>query len=575
MLRLKHRLLGRRTPSLLLTVLLIVAILMLGGASAQDEPLIVFIIGQDLGSLTYADTSSVGLSEIAFLFDSLGYTSRTIAAGQPIPESTQLVVLVRPAREFSLMHEARLWDYMQDGGHVLLVLDPENFYVGGLGNLNNRFDRSGLQTLIGTDYGLGVTDAFLVEPWVTNDSLIFLPRTFSYVQPTEVLNPITDPLLKYDLPIQVWGARHIAVDPLGTEHYALPLLYTDSGYGETHRGVFPRARGNAIEVGEVALEPNMPQDMLGRIEPGAIGVNTTTGSRLAVLGDSEMLQNGFGLRGTALNPTFPGNRIFAERLIAWLLEMPVKDWPELPSGYTWIAVNGQNDEWEDVEAVSRLGEITTDEGVPLFQDIRVFKDDSYVYFLFEAPLTESTQIQLHTEDGSIIAQTDQVTFRGGEEYILRLEQATSDTVVVEEARFAIDDAAELRLPLRYLGPDLSLESICIGESEEVACANVSFDIPSTETIAPFDHSLLGHLTGVVISSEGVSVNLRATPSTEGNVISFVPVGTKLAVIGRDETATWAYVENANYAGWIAGLLLETNGDFRQLPVVEGASDGSR
>jgi len=43
-----------------------------------------------------------------------------------------------------------------------------------------------------------------------------------------------------------------------------------------------------------------------------------------------MIQNGFGLVSSGPTPRYPGNRILAERLAAWLLELPVDAWPGCP-----------------------------------------------------------------------------------------------------------------------------------------------------------------------------------------------------------------------------------------------------
>jgi hypothetical protein len=50
---------------------------------------------------------------------------------------------------------------------------------------------------------------------------------------------------------------------------------------------------------------------------------------MVLLGDSEMLENGYGLsQNSETNaPQYPGNFLFAQRLAAWLLDLPAAEWP--------------------------------------------------------------------------------------------------------------------------------------------------------------------------------------------------------------------------------------------------------
>jgi hypothetical protein len=75
---------------------------------------------------------------------------------------------------------------------------------------------------------------------------------------------------------------------------------------------------------------NIGDDPQGRLVLGTVATHNVTGSRVAIIGDSEIFQSGFGL-DEMFRPrriqTFPGDYIFVQRLLAWLMELPEDAWP--------------------------------------------------------------------------------------------------------------------------------------------------------------------------------------------------------------------------------------------------------
>ena len=96
-------------------------------------------------------------------------------------------------------------------------------------------------------------------------------------------HPVTEPVVAYGLPVQLWGARSMRVEPMGLHSYAVPLIYIQTAFGETRPEVFKS---------QAPVELNLGPDSVGKLMIGALAENTLTGSRVVVLGDSEMLENG-------------------------------------------------------------------------------------------------------------------------------------------------------------------------------------------------------------------------------------------------------------------------------------------
>src|SRR5690606_18094646 len=139
--------------------------------------------------------------------------------------------------------------------------------------------------------------------------------------------------LDLEVPIAVWGARTLRVEPFGIESFAHSLLISDTAYGETNQGAI------ADLLGAEPLELNVNADQIEVLSVAGLGEYVKPRSRVVVLGDTELLQNGFGLART-IGPSgneearYPGNVLLTERIAAWLLELPVEEWPMPPRDFT-------------------------------------------------------------------------------------------------------------------------------------------------------------------------------------------------------------------------------------------------
>src|SRR5690606_2600148 len=159
-----------------------------------------------------------------------------IALDRPIPDDTDVVVLARPTQTVTVPHAARLWAYLQNGGNLLLAVDPENFYVG-YANVSPQILRSGLVSLLTLDYGLLIREGFIIEPGYTQETIVNQNFTYASTYAEIVSHPVTAPLRAYSLPVWVWGARPLVVEPFGVDSEATPLLYSNAGFAETNPNI--------------------------------------------------------------------------------------------------------------------------------------------------------------------------------------------------------------------------------------------------------------------------------------------------------------------------------------------------
>ena len=409
----------RRMVSLLMGLLLLVSLVppLVGHAQAPDQPLVVFIEDERTATSSIQDDGPDGISELARIFESQGARTRWILMDQAIPDDAQILVLVRPLTPLPVEFVARLWVQMVRGKNLLLTLDPYGPTVfrgeGGVPSNPDRAD-AGLPTLLSLVYGISIQDTLVTEPWFTR-KVIGDNRTAHLVAHVEnfVPHPVLDPLGALDLPVEVWAARSMRVEPFGLHSYAVPLLYTQTAYGETDLT-------NVFNTTDPApLELNLGPDPVGTLLLGALGENTLTGSRVVVLGDSEMVENGFGLmtwQGTT-DPIHVANRVLTERLAAWLLDRPVEEWPTVPDTYTQLAVDGDNADWAGQRPI--MQDDTGDALVPLYdiQDVRAFRDDQFMYVLVDLTTPPKPDVRLtlgfeNTFDGIVdvmVASTTQQT----------------------------------------------------------------------------------------------------------------------------------------------------------------------
>jgi uncharacterized protein YraI len=553
-------------------LLALVPVVVSGFAQEQEQPLVVFIVDEALSSTSPNDTSASGLSRLRDIFLDLGAEVQIEDLAEPLPENMDLVVLIGPQKPLTDMSLARLWDPLSQRCNLLLAVDPLAYEA-----VQTESAVSGLSRLLASDYGIGLQDTFLIEPWFTQETFENLEnaylRTFSDV----VLHPITAPLATYgDLPVQVWGARSVQVEPMGSYSVAVPLLYTDTAYGETNeRSIVDytlNSRDIRIEREQEPLEINIGQDALGRLNVGAVGENFGRGSRVAVLGDSEMLRNGFGLAldANTAEPLHLGNRLLAENIAVWLLEQPAENWPPLPPGFTWLAVDGSAADWD--ESLPGPPVIVTGDSDALVagNDVRqvaAFGNKSFLYLLLEPTMPPGPRTYLTVGFDTSGDGTTDIKVSAGTRDVVRWN-AEGERELIPDARMAIGDVIELRLPLRITGINATIQQLYISSSARANFDADRFNILSRSIHVPIDmyeHDpedvrLSSGLLGTV-STGGGGANLRAGPSEGYAVVTAFSDGQIVAILDEDETGGWLHVQTARADGWVARSLVTLNGDF--------------
>lgn len=507
---------------------------------AQDtgRPLVVFVLDNTLQAAAFNDPGPDGVSALNDIFRALGAETRFIRLNQAIPDAARVVVLARPLRAIPAHYLARIWRHLNRGNHLLLAIDP-------VGYTSTRTERGtgSFSALLGADYGVSFQDTFLAQTWFDQAALSDL-RASSIFMSASLPHPVTAPLLRYDLPVMTWGARTVRVDALGIDSAGLPLLFTETSYAESDRNVF-----SATTPSRLAL--NLPVDQIGHLVMAGLGENSKTGARVAVLGDSELLQNGFGLRpsaGASGGPLFPGNRILTERLAAWLLGLPLENYPPLPAGFTWLVVDGDGQDWPERVPMTDSGGAG---------GVRVFHNDSYLYLLLQPTEPAQTPEPLRLRFGGVTITADSTGV---------FISTGAETRPVPDAAFAAGQFLELRLPLRVTGmrQTLAVDELCYGQN----CAGAALPVMAVAERDPVPLRLPTGPLATIGSPNSRVVNLRTGPGTNFDAAAVLENGLVFAALGRDSSATWVWVENARYSGWLARTVVVLNTSIANLPVRE-------
>lgn len=544
-------------PKIRLALMLVVLLLAVAPLQAQEEaaegPLVVFIEGRALNSAIISNRGRIGASALADIFRGLGARVQQLEPTSPIPPDAQVAVLVRPLRTLRPANVARLWAHLNRGGSVLLAFDPENFFLGSE-NVSTRLDRSGLPELLAESYGIQVGNGMMIAPAFTSTTISELSTTYSLLFADRIPNPVTEPLRATGVPVWIWGARPMLAFGLGMDSRSFPLLSSDDGYAESDPAIFSSSR--ETDPPPVSFAFDSPNDLVGRISFAAMSENRMTGGRVIILGDTEMLLNSYGLLQLNNRPALVGNYVFAQRAAAWLLRLPEDDWPSLPPDFTWLAIDGQADDWLTYDTILNV----TAANFVGRGELRAVTDDQYLY-LAAWPLTSDDDTLTLTFDNNLDRQIDTTVIAGPEGVTLENAGQTSR---LDDASLAQGRVIELRLPLRYLPANSVLGTVYIGTADDPRAGDLTTEVKQINTIAPSGLSSRPSMLVTLVSDD--RVNLRSGPGTTYPALAQIEGGTVFEALARSADAEWILVENARYRGWIAQFLLLPNGSLRQLPV---------
>jgi ABC-type uncharacterized transport system involved in gliding motility auxiliary subunit len=281
--------------------------------SEERKPSIRFTTGH--GELKVDDFSGGGLSQARELLGRDNFDLESWASlGQPtVPENTDLVVVAGPTLQFTEPEVAALRAYLDGGGRLLALLDPQ-ISEGG------EFGATGLEGLL-AEYGIAVDSDLAIDP--ANPLPFYGAETIFLEEYGD--HPITRSLSQTQVPVifpLARSVRHAGETPDGFE--VVDLLKTSAeGWGETDLSDLRRVAkddadvagplplGVAVEASEASAGEGSDGgagDGEGEL-PGDAPVSST---RLVVLGDST-----FATNAQLMNV---GNSILLANAMNWLVE---------------------------------------------------------------------------------------------------------------------------------------------------------------------------------------------------------------------------------------------------------------
>ena len=279
----------------------------------KTKPKVLFTTGH--GERSLDDFGDAGLSRVRDLLgkENLELDGWASLGQAEVPAGTDLLVVAGPRVNFVAPELAAFDRYLDAGGRMLVLLDPELDNQGGL-------VKTGLEAWL-AGRGVAVGDDLVVDPSAT---LPFFGAETIFVR-AGGSHPIVDSLAQADYPVIFALARSVRAGDLPADLAATTLLQTTSdGWGETDlanlRGVGrdERDAGGPVAVGvAIAAKPAAPEDPMAAFEGGEAEEATAAAAdgvkwRLVVFGDSDFATN--GQLANVGNPTLLANAF------NWLLE---------------------------------------------------------------------------------------------------------------------------------------------------------------------------------------------------------------------------------------------------------------
>lgn len=280
------------------------------------------------GEASRFDRTDEGLSRFAGLLELLGADMYTLEWRNGIPANADLVVIPGPITDLTEDQVAWLWAYIQNGGHLLLLADPQ------VDRIRAFTSTRGLFALMWEDMGLrGRQDVVVIQ---SDDSQMVVPPADSVREgtPTPTPMPAVDvPFLISDFfaarvnpthaitegidePLAFFGARSLEVDEAPREAQVTTLVFSPSDfYGESDFNTYLNS--------DFASYNPVDDTRTGSLVLAAAMQDSGTGSRIVLIGDREFATNGGGLQTSppySASFLYPGNIQFLVNTVTWLLD---------------------------------------------------------------------------------------------------------------------------------------------------------------------------------------------------------------------------------------------------------------
>ncbi len=253
--------------------------------SKDDKKRILLLEGH--GEHSVDDRERTGFSQAKEILTKQGYEVATISllAQSAVPNGTEILAVVGPNKPITGDELDRMHAYVEKGGHLLLMVDPET-----------QADISSLLSRWGLSLGPGVL-VDLQDRLAEGDLTTLLVRTFTEHEITQDLNAaVLFPL-----------AQHISFnEQAGKDWDFVPLARTSpSSWAETD------LKGRVVNLDE-KQDIKGPLPMAAALAPKSPPEEGKARPAIVVIGNSTFATNAF--------VNFPGNTDFFLHTVAWLAQ---------------------------------------------------------------------------------------------------------------------------------------------------------------------------------------------------------------------------------------------------------------
>jgi ABC-type uncharacterized transport system involved in gliding motility auxiliary subunit len=253
--------------------------------SQDSKKRVLFLEGH--GEPSFDDRERTGLSAAKEILIKQGYDVGTLSLlkEEAVPDRTAILVVAGPRRPVTPDEQERIHHYVEKGGHLLLLIDPDT--------------QADLNPLL-NQWGLGVGPGALVDlqdRLAQGDLTSLLVRTFTEHEITQDLSAaVLFPL-----------ARHITFDEqVGKAWDYVPLARTSpNSWAETD------LKGRVVNLNEQE-DIKGPLPMAAALTPKVAPEEGKPRPAIVVIGNSTFATNAF--------VNFPGNSDFFLHTAAWLAE---------------------------------------------------------------------------------------------------------------------------------------------------------------------------------------------------------------------------------------------------------------
>jgi len=253
--------------------------------SQDSKKRVLFLEGH--GEPSLEDRERTGLSAAKDILIKQGYDVGTLSLlkEEAVPDRTAILVVAGPRRSVTSDEQERIHHYVEKGGHLLLLIDPDT--------------QADLNPLL-NQWGLGVGPGALVDlqdRLAQGDLTSLLVRTFTEHEITQDLSAaVLFPL-----------ARHITFDEqVGNAWDYVPLARTSpNSWAETD------LKGRVVNLNEQE-DVKGPLPMAAALTPKVAPEEGKPRPAIVVIGNSTFATNAF--------VNFPGNSDFFLHTAAWLAE---------------------------------------------------------------------------------------------------------------------------------------------------------------------------------------------------------------------------------------------------------------